>query len=214
MTIELSRQVDKDLRSAVAGFEMEISDSVMEYLLASITAGLEETGTQSPDGLVLLAMDAVAGHVDALRSRSDPGAFILVEQLWRAFTQIRDGLDEEQARELASKQLGAVLDWQRECFVKTRLDEPDEQPAADSIPASVMAIVEQQISQTREYVQQELASLREASAGASLRESFVRAEAEGRLVAMVNEQVNGLESLFLEEMARLRGELQPAGEKV
>jgi hypothetical protein len=212
MTIELSRQVDKDLRAAVAGFEMEISDSVMEYLLGSIAAGLEETGTESPDGLVLLAMDSVARHVDVLRARSDPGAFILVEELWQAFTTIREGLDEQQARELAATRLGSVLDWQRDCYVDRCQQEQDTAAApTDTVPAAVLAEVERHIAETREYVHRELAALRQATAGATLRGSFRQAEDAGRLAAAVNEQVSGLESLLREEMTRLRRELAPAG---
>ncbi len=206
MSIELSRQVDKDLSAAVAGFEMEISDSVMEYLLSSIAAGLEETGKDSPDGLVLLAMDSIAGHVDVLRARSDPGAFGLIDELWQIFSEIRGGMEEQQAREMAAAELEKVLAWQRDCFVNScSAEDASTQPAQDGgqVPGAVMAEIERHIAETREYVRSEVAALRSMAEGASQQEAFGR-----QLSRVVSEQVSGLESLLQEEMGRLRSELQ------
>jgi len=57
MAIELSRPVDKKLRAGVAGLEMEISDSVMDELLAALAERLQADSDDGAAGLLLMAME-------------------------------------------------------------------------------------------------------------------------------------------------------------
>ena len=209
MTIELSRPVDKKLRAGFTGLEIEISDSVIEELLNAIAERLQDDSDDSAASLLLLAMDSVARHVDALRVRSDKGAFDLIDELWKAYEDILTGKKDEKERlELASAEMKKVLDWQRQCYIDA-LSEPSVNKAVrTSLPPSVAELVQQQIAETGSLVEQEVAALKEVVGGVSL-ETSQKAELEQQVSSAIAEQVSSLQVFMNQEISKLRQELKP-----
>ncbi len=209
MTIELSRPVDKNLRAGVAGLEIEISDSVMEELLSAIADRLQDDRDDSAANLLLLAMDSVARHVDALRVRSDLRAFGLIDELWKAYEHILTGKQDEKERlVLASAEMKKVLDWQRQCYVDAVSDRSVNKAVSTSLPPSLAELVQQQIAETGSLVEQEVAALKELVGGVSLETSH-KAELDQQVSSAIAEQISSLQVFLNQEMSKLRQELQP-----
>ena len=208
MNNEMSRAMDKDLRAAVACLEMEISDSVMEDLLAAIAAGIQEESDDSAASLLLLAMDSVVRYVDSLRVRSNPAAFILIEELWQAYERILTGKQSERERqEFALGKMKKVLDWQHRCLVDGVGEQSVNKVAANNLPPGVAALVQQEIAETGSLFQQELAGLKQV-AGAVFAANFRRADLEQHVSSAIVDQFSSLQVIMDQEISKLRQELQ------
>ncbi len=211
MTIELPRPVDKKLRAGVAGLEMEISDSVMEELLAALAERLEGDSDDATAGLLLMAMDTVARHVDALRVRSDLRAFTLIEELWKAYEDIltRDKAD-DQRLSIASAEMKKVLDWQQQCYLDMVNELSMKKSAHAGQSSSLLKLVQEQIGETATLVEQETAALKELAGKVSSAVSSETQDFDQRISTAVAQQVDSLQTLMNEELSKLRQELQPA----
>jgi len=208
MNNEMSRAIDADFRAAVAGIEMEISDSVMENLLAAIANRIQEDSDNSAASLLLLAMDSVVRYVDSLRVRSNPGAFNLIDDLWQAYVRILTGKETERERqEFALGKMKKVLDWQHQCLV----DGADEQPANtvtdNKLPPAVAELVQQEIAETGSLIQQELAALKQVAVTFSAA-NCRRAEQGQHVSSAIVEQMSSLQGIMDQEISKLRQELQ------
>lgn len=213
MTIELSRPIDKKLRAGVTGFEIELSDSVIEEFLSAIAERLQDDSDDSAANLLLLALDSVARHVDALRVRSDPRAFDLINELWKAYEDILTGKQDEKERlELASAEMKKVLDWQRRCYLDAVSKQSVNMAVSTSLPPSVAELVQQQIAETGSLVQQEVVALKELVGGMSF-ETSNKAELDQQISSTIAVQVNSLQLLLSQEISKLRNELQPGSVK-
>ena len=209
MTIELTRPVDKKLRAGVAGLEMEISDSVMEELLAAITERLQDDSDDSAASLLLLAMDYVARHVDVLRVRSDLRAFSLIDELWMAYENIlTNKQDEKERREIATAEMKKVLDWQQQCYLDAVSKQSTKKAVNSSLPASVSKLVQQQIAETGTLVEQEVAALK-ALVGGMSPETSLKVDLDQQVSSAIAEQVSSLQLFMSQEISKLRQELQP-----
>jgi len=209
MTIELTRPVDKKLRAGVAGLEMEISDSVMEELLAAITERLQDDSDDSAASLLLLAMDSVARHVDVLRVRSDLRAFSLIDELWMAYENIlTNKQDEKERREIATAEMKKVLDWQQQCYLDAVSKQSTKKAVNSSLPASVSKLVQQQIAETGTLVEQEVAALK-ALVGGMSPETSLKVDLDQQVSSAIAEQVSSLQLFMSQEISKLRQELQP-----
>ena len=209
----MSRAIDKDLRAAVACLEMEISDSVMEDLLAAIATSIQEESDDSAVSLLLLAMDSVVRYVDSLRVRSNPAAFILIEELWQAYERIFTGKQGERERqEFALGKMKKVLDWQHQCLVDGTDEQPSNTITDNKLPPAVAELVQQEIAETGSLVQQELAALKqeaEAFSAANCR----RAEQKQYVSFAIVEQMSSLQGIMDQEISKLRQELQLGSEQ-
>ena len=208
MNNEMSHAIDADFRAAVAGLEMEISDSVIENLLAAIADRIQEDSDNSAASLLLLAMDSLVRYVDSLRVRSNPGAFNLIDDLWQAYVRILTGKQTERERqEFALDKMKKVLDWQHQCLV----DGADEQPSniitEKKLPPAVAELVQQEIAETGSLIQQELAALKQV-AGAFSAANCRRAEQEQHVSSAIEEQMSNLQGIMDQEISKLRQELQ------
>jgi gas vesicle protein len=211
MAIELSRPVDKKLRAGVAGLEMEISDSVMQELLAALAERLQDDSDDSAASLLLMAMDSVARHVDALRVRSDLRAFTLIEELWKAYEDIlTSDKDEKDRLSIAASEMKKVLDWQQQCYLDV-VNRLSLKKAADADrSSSLLKLVQEQIGETGTLVEQEVAALKELAGTVSLTASTETQDFDQRISTAIAEQVDSLQELMNQELSKLRQELQPA----
>jgi gas vesicle protein len=210
MAIELSRPVDKKLRAGVAGLEMEISDSVMDELLAALAERLQADSEDSAASLLLMAMDSVARHVDALRVRSDLRAFTLIEEQWQAYEDIlTSDKDEKERLSIAASEMKKVLDWQQQCYfdVVNRLALKKSADAVRS--SSLLKLVQEQIRETGTLVEQEVTALKELAGSVSLTASTETQDFDQRISTAIAEQVDSLQELMNQELSKLRQELQP-----
>lgn len=204
----MSRVIDKDFRAALAGLEMEISDSVMEDLLAAIANRIQEDSDDSAASLLLLAMDSVVRYVDTLRVRSNPAAFILIDELWQAYERILTGKQGEKERqEFALGKMKKVLDWQYQCLVDGAGEKPANKVIGNSLPPAVAELVQQEIAEIGSLVQQELAALKQV-AGAVSAANCRRAEQEQHVSSAIVDQFSSLQGIMDQEISKLRQELQ------
>jgi len=211
MTTVLPRSVDKGLRAAVAGLEMEISDAVLEDLLTAIADQLQANSDNSAATMLLLAMDSVARHVDTLRVRSDLRAFSLIDELWKAYEDIHSGQEDQRGcREIASAEMKKVLDWQRQCYFEAAADRQLPQSAGKGRSSLVAELVQQQLAETGSLVEQEVASLQQLIGGLAP-VSFHRAEVGQQVSSAIAEQVGSLREFLSQEMSTLRQELRRDG---
>ena len=216
MTSESLHSVDTDLGAAIAGFEMEISDSVIKFLLTSIAACIEEKTEDSDLGMLLTAMDSVARYVDSLRSQADPAACGLVEELGMAYMQIcSGGKDAKESRTITAAIIKKVIQWQQSMLQQKQIQQQQPQDAKDEVlPGAVLSLVEQNITETNKFVQQEIEALKSSVGALSLNESFRKAALDQQISSAVEEQVQLMQNLLSEELGKLRKELQPASKQV
>jgi hypothetical protein len=208
MNNEMSRVIDKKFRAAVACLEMEISDSVMEDLLAAIANHIQEDSDDSAASLLLLAMDSVVRYVDALRVRSNPVAFILIDELWQAYERILTGKQGEKERqEFALGKMKKVLDWQHRCLVDGAGEQPVNKVAGNNLPPAVAELVQQEIVETGSLIQQELAALKQVAGAVSAANSR-RADLEQHVSSAIVDQFSSLQEIMDQEISKLRQELQ------
>ncbi len=208
MNNEMSRAIDKNLRAALAGLEMEISDSVMEDLLAAIANHIQEDSDDSAASLLLLAMDSVVRYVDTLRVRSNPVAFILIDELWQAYERILTGKQgEKERREFALGKMKKVLDWQHRCLVDGAGEQPVNKVAGNNLPPAVAELVQQEIAETGSLIQQELAALKQVAGAVSAANSR-QADLEQHVSSAIVDQFSSLQEIMDQEISKLRQELQ------
>ncbi len=204
----MSRAIDSDFRAAVAGLELEISDSVIEDLLAAIASRIQEDSDNSAASLLLLAMDSVVRYVDTLRVRSNPGAFSLIDDLWQAYVRILTGKQtEKELQEFALGKMKKVLDWQHQCLVDRAGEEPVNKVTGNSPPPAVAELVQQEIAETGSLVQHELAALKQVAVTFSAANCH-RAEQEQHFSSAIVKQMNSLQGIMDQEISKLRQELQ------
>jgi len=208
-SIELSRQIDKNLREGVAGIEMEISDSVLEKLLSTVAARQEEEREDGASTLLLQAIDCVARHVDVLRSRSDPAAFSLIEELWKAYEDLLSGRhDEEERWNIASTKIKKVMIWQHQRFIEATGKSSGNRSDIQGLPQVFAELMRQQIAETSNLVEGEMAALKEMVGDVSVRASQ-KAELDKEVSAAFAEHVDNLQKLLNNEIGRLRHDLKP-----
>jgi hypothetical protein len=192
---------DNDLRVAIACLEMEISDSILNDLLSSLSGRLEDS-TNSPAAMLLLhSMNAIAHHIDTLRVKSDLEAFNLIDQLWSAYVTVTTDLSAEEGLQLAIRQNRTVLDWQHQCILSFQ-----EKPTQVEKPASlaVNRLIKEQISETNNFVRQEIAALK------SITGITASSPAQPEQVpAFMSEQIQDLQALFQQEIHKLLQEIHP-----
>ena len=209
MSIEIPRLADKDLRTAVACLEMEISDSCMEDLLAAISNLLQKEDIDHASSQILLAMDSVAKHVDTLRVRSNPRAFILLNELWEAYDACIRGEKNEQERWfLASAEMKKVLDWQRQCFTDAVIERQSSETGDKDIPPSVAQLVQEKIAETGNLVQKEMAVLMQLAEERAQKGGIGRADLDQQISSTIAEQTGSLQQFFDKELCKLRKDLQ------
>ncbi len=208
MADEMSQAINNDFRAAVAGLEMEISDSVLKDLLTAISARIQEESNDSAVGMILLAMESVVGYVDSLRVRSDPGAFNLIDDLWQAYVRLRTTTQEEKERQQFSlAKMKKVLDWQQQCLIDGAGEKPVKVIPGRNLSSAMAELVQKEIAATGDLVQQELAALKQA-AGSLSTAHLHRTDLEQHVSSAIVKQFDSLQEVMDKEISKLRQELQ------
>ncbi len=201
MDTDECRPADNDLRVALACLELDVSDSVLIDLLTSLKERRQDETNTPAAKLVLQVMDAVAGHIDSLRVQSNPEAFIIIGTLWEAYVTITTELNDKEALDLALENSQLVLDWQQRCLCTAIKTVPPAPPSSLVQPA-VTELIEKQISETGNFVRQEIAALK------TLAGQPVNAATLSPLdSSFMSDQLHDLQDLFQEEINKLRLEI-------
>lgn len=216
MTSTPLRSVVTDLNTALAGFEMEISDTVFDSLLSSITACIKETDEASDIGLVLTAMDAVVRYVDSLRSQADPIACGLVEEIGLVYMQLcSESMNDTESRKMTAAIISKVIQWQKRCLL-AQADNAQSQSQTDKpvLSGAVLSLINENITQTNDLVRQEMESIKSSVGTLSLQKSFQNTVLDKKITTTVEEQVNTMQNLLREELSKLRKDLTPKSTQV
>jgi hypothetical protein len=207
MNIDLCRPEDNDLRVAVACLEMEISDSILEDLLAALADRQKDETNTSSVTLLLQAMDTVAHHIDSLRVNSSLRAFSLINELWDAYAEVTNGQEAEQAQATALTMNSEVLHWQQQCLIDQTNRQPVKKAAGKATPSPAVAqLLQEQVKETGSMIRVEMAALKELArnvSGAAVKE---------QVTAAITEQVESLQEYMSREISALRREMKPDSE--
>ncbi len=211
MSGEALRLANDNLGVALASFEMEISDAVLDSLLTSIAACSKDTPEESDAGLVLTALDAVSGYVNKFRSQADPVACGLIEELGMTYMQIVNGLEAKESRKKTAGVLAKIIQWQQTNIMQNQAIAPPAQTKeTEQLPSVVLSVIEQHITETHNFVRQEIETLRSSVCTLQQNNSLRKTDIDRQISSAVEEQVQTIQHLLTEELAKLRSELQPA----
>ncbi len=155
MSSEIFSPAYERLNRIVLSLGMEISDPIFSALRGEV----EQCRQENKEILVvvdpvLLGIEAVIMHIEAMRAVSDFRAFNLLTELVEAYRRITEAADQEKAQLISSAALKQVLNWQHDCM----LAQPAEPVRID---ADLLMTIRQEITATGMMVVREAIALLE-----------------------------------------------------
>ncbi len=201
-----------NIRDAVISLGMEISEPILASLADSVViARLENKERLAIIDPVLLGLEAVASHIDAVRAASDPQAFNLLNDLLDVYREITTEVEDDlKAQKMASDALRQVLEWQNECMLQPReaAKEAGTSLSTGENPdiAVLLQTVQQEIADTLKLADQELAAVQDVvlSKGETDRDY---SRADGSLTTAITDSVDEAQQALQQEIITLRREL-------
>ncbi len=229
MTYEPSSSIYDNLKDVIFSLGMEISDSI----LLSLRDAVESCRQENKERLtivepVLMGIEAVVNHIDAVRAVSDPDAFRLLNELLATYQKVTDdGLDAAQAQKSAFASLKQVLDWQHLCMLQPKrnaVQEPVEEWESGPEPVAepeepttfdlqvILDAVQREIAETSKMAARESAILcdlthTKENVKAEEETKVSATSAVGDSASILSSQFDALHETFQGEMAKLRQEL-------